>query len=56
VEIDGTNHKPMGGWGLQRDINDVEQTLRFARSVRARTGSPGTGLTLLAWSRGGEGG
>jgi hypothetical protein len=43
----------MRGWGLQRDINDLEKGLGFARSVRARTGSSHRRLPLLAWSRGG---
>jgi hypothetical protein len=43
----------MKHWGLQRDIDDLEQALAFARMVRTQTGSPGDPLTLLGWSRGG---
>ncbi len=43
----------MRGWGLQRDIDDTEKALTFARSVRAQTGSSASKLALLAWSRGG---
>jgi hypothetical protein len=43
----------MRRWGLQRDVNDVEKALTFARSIRTRTGSSHTKLTLLAYSRGG---
>src|SRR5262249_50002193 len=40
-------------WGLQRDIDDLEQALSFARSVRTQTRSPDNRLVLLGWSRGG---
>jgi hypothetical protein len=40
-------------WGLQRDIDDLEQALSFARSERTQTGSPHNRLVLLGWSRGG---
>ena len=43
----------MRHWGLQRDIDDLEQALSFARSVRTQTGSPDNQLVLLGWSRGG---
>src|SRR6516164_2483846 len=43
----------MRHWGLQRDIDDLEQALSFARSVRTQTGSPNNRLVLLGWSRGG---
>jgi hypothetical protein len=43
----------MRGWGLQHDVKDVEKALSFSRSVRARTGSSHSRLTLLAYSRGG---
>jgi hypothetical protein len=43
----------MQNWGLQRNIDDVEQALSFARSVRIQTGSPDNRLVLLGWSRGG---
>jgi hypothetical protein len=43
----------MRHWGLQRDIDDLEQALSFARSVRTQTGSPDNRLVLLGWSRGG---
>jgi hypothetical protein len=48
-----TDFSFMRGWGLQRDVNDVEKALTFARSVRSRTGSSHSKLTLLAYSRGG---
>jgi hypothetical protein len=41
-------------WGLQRDIDDLEKALEFARDLRRRTGSGGGRLTLSGWSRGGE--
>ena len=51
---DGTSgFRFMRHWGLQRDIDDLEQALSFARSVRAQTGSPHNRLVLLGWSRGG---
>jgi hypothetical protein len=43
----------MKGWGLQRDINDVEDAMAFARAVRAGSGSSAAKLALMAWSRGG---
>ena len=43
----------MRHWGLQRDIDDLEQALSFARSVRTQTGSPNNRLVLLGWSYGG---
>jgi len=43
----------MRHWGLQRDIDDLEQALSFARSVRTQTGSPHNRLVLLGWSHGG---
>src|SRR6266481_3243705 len=43
----------MRHWGLLRDIDDLEQALSFARSVRTQTGSPHNRLVLLGWSRGG---
>jgi len=43
----------MQDWGLQHEVNDVETSISFARSVRVQTGSPGNAVTLLAWSRGG---
>jgi pimeloyl-ACP methyl ester carboxylesterase len=43
----------MRDWGLQRDIDDLEQALSFARSVRTQTGSPHNRLVLLGWSHGG---
>ena len=54
VPADTTDFTFMRDWGLQRDIDDLEQALAFARSVRTQTGSPGNRLTLLGWSRGGE--
>jgi len=53
VPADTTDFTFMRHWGLQRDIDDLEQALSFARSVRTQTGSPGNRLILLAWSRGG---
>ena len=51
---DGTSDfRFMRHWGLQRDIDDLEQALSFARSVRTQTGSPHNRLVLLGWSRGG---
>ena len=51
---DGTSDfRFMRHWGLQRDIDDLEQALSFARSVRTQTGSPHNQLVLLGWSRGG---
>jgi hypothetical protein len=43
----------MQGWGLQRDINDVEVAMAFARAVRVVSGSSAAKLALMAWSRGG---
>jgi hypothetical protein len=43
----------MQGWGLQRDVNDVEDAMAFARAVRALSGSSAAKLALMAWSRGG---
>lgn len=43
----------MQGWGLQRDVDDVETAMAFARGVRTLTGSSADKLALMAWSRGG---
>ncbi len=43
----------MENWGMQHDINDIEQALSFARQIRTQTGSDGGRLALLGWSRGG---
>ncbi len=48
-----TDFRFMRHWGLQRDIDDLEQALSFARSVRTQTGSPHNQLVLLGWSYGG---
>jgi hypothetical protein len=53
VPGDTTDFTFMQNWGLQRDIDDLEQALSFARSVRTQTGSPDNRLVLLGWSRGG---
>jgi hypothetical protein len=53
VPGDTTDFTFMQNWGLQRDIDDLEQALSFARSVRTQTGSPNNRLALLGWSRGG---
>jgi hypothetical protein len=53
VPGDTTDVTFMKDWGLQRDIDDLEQALSFARSVRTQTGSPDNRLVLLGWSRGG---
>jgi hypothetical protein len=53
VPPDTTDFTFMRHWGLERNIDDVEQALSFARSVRTQTGSPNNRLVLLAWSRGG---
>src|SRR5438552_4072256 len=53
VPGDTTDFTFMRHWGLQRDIDDLEQALSFARSVRTQTGSPDNRLVLLGWSRGG---
>jgi hypothetical protein len=53
VPASTTDFSFMQGWGLQRDINDVESAMAFARAVRALTGSSGDKLALMAWSRGG---
>jgi hypothetical protein len=53
VPASTTDFSFMRGWGLQRDINDVESALRFARTIRAQTESSGNQLALLTWSRGG---
>jgi hypothetical protein len=42
----------MHDWGLQRDVNDLETALGFARAIREATGSPANQLPLLGWSRG----
>jgi pimeloyl-ACP methyl ester carboxylesterase len=43
----------MKSWGMQHDIDDIEQALSFARQVRTQTGSDDGRLALLGWSRGG---
>jgi hypothetical protein len=53
VPRDTTSFGFMKHWGMQRDIDDLEQALTFARTVRKETGSPGDPLLLLGWSRGG---
>jgi hypothetical protein len=53
IPADTTDFRFMRQWGLQRDIDDLEQALSFARSVRTQTGSPNNRLVLLGWSRGG---
>src|SRR5262249_11038201 len=53
VPGDTTDFTFMRDWGLQRDIDDLEQALSFARSLRTQTGSPDNRLVLLGWSRGG---
>lgn len=53
VPANTTNFSFMKEWGLQRDINDIETAISFARSVRVETDSPGNRMTLLDWSRGG---
>jgi pimeloyl-ACP methyl ester carboxylesterase len=53
VPSNTTDFTFMQNWGLQRDIDDLEQALSFARSVRTQTGSPNNRLVLLGWSRGG---
>jgi pimeloyl-ACP methyl ester carboxylesterase len=53
VPSNTTDFTFMRHWGLQRDIDDLEQALSFARSVRTQTGSPHNRLVLLGWSRGG---
>ena len=53
VPSNTTDFTFMRDWGLQRDIDDLEQALSFARSVRTQTGSPNNRLVLLGWSRGG---
>jgi hypothetical protein len=47
-----TDFSFMQDWGLQRDLNDLETALGFARAIRAATGSPPNQLALLGWSRG----
>ena len=53
VPSNTTDFTFMQDWGLRRDIDDLEQALSFARSVRTQTGSPDNRLVLLGWSRGG---
>jgi pimeloyl-ACP methyl ester carboxylesterase len=53
VPLGTTDFTFMRYWGLQRDIDDLEQALSYARSVRTQTGSPDNQLVLLGWSRGG---
>lgn len=53
VPSNTTDFTFMRHWGLQRDIDDLEQALSFARSVRTQTGSPNNRLVLLGWSYGG---
>jgi pimeloyl-ACP methyl ester carboxylesterase len=53
VPGDTTDFTFIRDWGLQRDIDDLEQALSFSRSVRTQTGSPDNRLVLLGWSRGG---
>lgn len=48
-----TDFSFMAHWGLQREINEVETALAFARTVRTLSGSSADKLTLMAWSRGG---
>jgi hypothetical protein len=50
VPLSETDFTFMKDWGLQRDIDDLEAALLFARTVRADTGSDGGRLTLLGFS------
>jgi hypothetical protein len=50
VPLAETDFSFMQNWGLQRDIDDLEQALEFARDVRKRMGSNGARLTLLGYS------
>jgi hypothetical protein len=50
---DTTDLSFMRDWGLQRDVDDLEKAIAFARGVRTQTGSAGNRLNLLGWSRGG---
>jgi len=45
-----TNFAFMENWGIQRDIDDLEQALSFARTTRAQTGSDAGRLVLLGFS------
>jgi hypothetical protein len=45
-----TNFTFMQNWGLQRDIDDLEAALLFARVMRSATGSDGGRMALLGWS------
>jgi hypothetical protein len=45
-----TNFTFMQNWGLQRDIDDLEAALLFARVERTATGSDGGRMVLLGWS------
>jgi predicted esterase len=43
----------MKSWGFQREVDDLEQAIEFARDVRVRTGSDGQKVALLGYSQGG---
>jgi hypothetical protein len=47
VPLAETDFTFMKTWGLQRDIDDLEKALAFARAVRSITGSGGGRFTLL---------
>jgi hypothetical protein len=44
----------MKDWGMQRQIDDVEKALEFARRVRSNAGEGEGRLPLLGFSRGGQ--
>lgn len=48
-----TNFAFMQGWDLQRDINDLEAAIAFARQSRVSTGSDGSRLNLAGFSQSG---
>ena len=53
VPSNQTNFAFMQRWDLQRDINDLEAAIAFARQSRVSTGSDGSRLNLAGFSQSG---
>jgi hypothetical protein len=50
VPLSETDFTFMQNWGMQRDVDDLEAAILFARVIRATTGSDGGRLALLGFS------
>jgi hypothetical protein len=50
VPLSETDFTFMQSWGLQRDVDDLEAAILFARAIRAATGGDGARLALLGFS------